>query len=371
MADKRLIAPEYTNSQVAHAGNMVRKGRITDHCEKIIENWRSSHNHVLNTWWVILFHRIQKLNIDATAGQRLKRRSTIYDKLTNRPEMPGMSLRRMYDIAGCRVVFDNEEDLYFFRESILTESRFKHKYMKQYHKDYIRSPKDSGYRGVHDIFSYKSDIGRPEKWNGLYVEIQYRTKYQHAWATAVEVADVIKKSRTKFSDKADAKQNEFFKYASEIIARVYENHTSCFPDLSDQEVVNKFKKINNEIQLLDLLHSVNKSNLDFRDKNKKALILRQVTNNGEVHVESEAFKSTSEANSRLYELEKAFPDDNIVLVKADNISDIKNIFRNYFTDSKAFVSCIKEGIKFLSAGKRAPVNRSPRQKQRKQLFLFD
>lgn len=370
MADKRLIAPEYTNSQVAHAGNMVRKGRITDRCEKIIENWRSSHNHVLNTWWVILFHRIQKLKIDATAGQRLKRRNTIYDKLTNRPEMPGMSLRRMYDIAGCRVVFDNEEDLNFFRQSILTESRFKHKYIKQYHKDYIKSPKDSGYRGIHDIFSYKSDFGMPEKWNGLYVEIQYRTKYQHAWATAVEVADIIKKSRTKFSDKADAKQNEFFKYASEIIARAYENHTSCFPNLSDQEVVDKFTQINNEIQLLDLLHSVNNSNVDFKDKNKKAIILRLVTNGDNVHVETEAFKSTSEANSRLYELEKEFPDDNIVLVKADNINDIKNIFRNYFTDSKAFVTYIKHGIKFLSAGKR-PLFDKTNKKHTQQMFLLD
>lgn len=370
MADKRLIAPEYTNSQVAHAGDMVRKGRITEHCEKIIENWRSSHNHVLNTWWVILFHRIQKLKVNATAGQRLKRRSTIYDKLTNRPEMPGMSLRRMYDIAGCRVVFDNEEDLYFFRESILTESRFKHKYMKQYHKDYIRFPKDSGYRGVHDIFSYKSDVGRPEKWNGLYVEIQYRTKYQHAWATAVEVADIIKKSRTKFSDKTDAKQNEFFKYASEIIARVYENRTSCFPNLSDQEVVDKFTQINNKIQLLELLHSVNSNNLDFKDKNKKAIILRLISNGTSVSVESEAFKSTSEANSRLYELEKEFPEDNIVLVKADNINDIKNIFRNYFTDSKAFVTYIKAGITMLSAGKRM-LPSTTLKKHIKQMFFLD
>lgn len=370
MADKRLIAPEYTNSQVAHAGDMVRKGHITEHCEKIIENWRSSHSHILNTWWVILFHRIQKLNIHATAGQRLKRRNTIYDKLTNRPEMPGMSLRRMYYIAGCRVVFDNEEDLNFFRHSILTESRFKHKYMKRYHKDYISAPKNSGYRGIHDIFSYKSDVGRPENWNGLYVEIQYRTKYQHAWATAVEVADIIKKSRTKFSDKTDAKQNEFFKYASEIIARVYENQTSCFPNLSDQDVVDKFTQINNEIQLLELLHSVNKNNLDFKDKNKKAIILRLITEGTDVSVASEAFKSTSEANSRLYELEKEFPEDNIVLVKADNINDIKTIFRNYFADSKAFVTYIKAGIKLLSVGKQMSPNTAS-QKRLAQLFLLD
>lgn len=357
MADKRLIYPIYTNSQVARAGDAVRRGRVTEHSEKVIENWRSSHNHVLNTWWVILFHRIQKLKMSATPGQRLKRRNTIYDKLTNRPEMPGMSLRRMHDIAGCRVVFENEEDLYYFRNSILIESRFKHKYIKRQHKDYIAHPKESGYRGVHDVFAYKSDVGRPEKWNGLYVEIQYRTKFQHAWATAVEVADILKKSRTKFSDKADEKQNIFFQYASEIIARVYEGRTSCFPDLSNEELVSGFESVNKETQLLNLLRSVNHSKMHLKDKSKKAIILRLITNNLKVSVVTEGFNSTSEAQSRLYELEKEFPDDNIVLVKADNINDIKNIFRNYFTDSKAFVTLIDNGLNFLNAGKQYVPNK--------------
>ena len=53
-------------------------------------------------------------------------------------------------------------------------------------KDYIESPKESGYRGVHLVYRYRSP--RNETYNGLLIEIQLRTRLQHAWATAVETA---------------------------------------------------------------------------------------------------------------------------------------------------------------------------------------
>ena len=96
------------------------------------------------------------------------------------------------------------------------------------YKDYITNPKESGYRGIHDVYAYQSKKGydRSDKWNGLLVEIQYRTIYQHAWATAVEVADYLTNCRAKFSQ-GNSDQQEFFRYASEIIARAYENRVSC------------------------------------------------------------------------------------------------------------------------------------------------
>lgn len=60
-------------------------------------------------------------------------------------------------------------------------------------------PKMDGYRGIHDVYEYdvRSDYG--VMWNGLLIEIQYRTLLQHSWATAVEVAGLLTHNNPKFS----------------------------------------------------------------------------------------------------------------------------------------------------------------------------
>ena len=350
-ADSSLISPKYSKTQVNNAGEHVRSKKLTEEDEKIIENWRSSHNHVLNTWLVILIHRIAREKIPAITGQRLKRKNTIYDKL-QRPDTHAMSLARMYDIAGCRVVFDNMEDLEDFRESMLNNSRFLHKRIKKYHKNYIKNPRSSA-------------------WDGLFIEIQYRTKYQHAWSTAVEVADIVRKSRTKFSDSAYADQNRFFQYASEIIARVYENSTSCCPELSDEELVEEFKALERQLNLLKVFKSIKVIQPEIEDNDKRALIIRLHIDNDEPVVTTIPFISTSEDNIKLYELEKEYPEDDIVLVKADKISSIRNIFKNYFTDTIDFIKYIEHGIIALKKGKRLTDIKTNRQRKRRQLLLFE
>lgn len=370
--DKRLIYPEYTKSHVHKAGEAVRNGKITPETEKVIENWRSSHNHILNTWLVIFIKRIQKEVFRAVVGQRLKRKNTIYDKL-KRPETNKMSLERMYDIAGCRIVLNTLGDLYDFRNSILHNTRIYHQRIKKYHKDYISAPKNSGYRGIHDVYAYKSDPRRSDNWNGLFIEIQYRTKYQHAWATAVEIADIIKHSRTKFSDVADAEQNTYFKYASEIIARVYEGGKSCCPDLSDEDLVKSFSNLEKKLNMLKILKSMDVLKLEVPDSYKRALIIRLYSEDDKIQIETYTFKSNAAASKQLFEIEKEHPNDDTVLVKSDKVGSIKNIFKNYFIDAGDFVEYIKNGIDVLKCGKRL-IDVEPdsvRQRKAKQLSLFE
>lgn len=370
--DKRLIFPEYTKAQVRKAGELVRKGGSTSETEKIIENWRSSHNHILNTWLVIFINRIQKEKFKAVVGQRLKRKNTIYDKL-KRPETNKMSLERMYDIAGCRIVLNTLGDLYCFRNSIIHNSRFLHKRIQKYCKDYITNPKESGYRGIHDIYAYKSDPRRPNNWNGLFVEIQYRTKYQHAWATAVEIADIIKHSRTKFSDVADAEQNDYFRYASEIIARVYENSISCCSGLSDDELIKNFMVLENKLHILRILKSMDVLKLNIPSNYKRALIIRLYSEAEKINIEVYTFRSNADAGKRLFEIEREHPNDDIVLVKSDKVSSIKNIFKNYFIDAGDFVEYMRKALEALQKGKTLTDVEadSSHGRKNKQLVLFE
>ena len=62
-------------------------------------------------------------------------------------------LARMDDIAGCRLIFRHTKDLDSFRDEF-HRARFKHKMRNDLDKyDYIKRPKPTGYRGVHDVYA--------------------------------------------------------------------------------------------------------------------------------------------------------------------------------------------------------------------------
>jgi ppGpp synthetase/RelA/SpoT-type nucleotidyltranferase len=168
--------PERSRKQVTKAGLRIGKGEETYEDIVTLEKWRASHAYVINTFQANL--RGRSRGSDIVVGTRLKRRATILNKLKRFPEM---QLGRMHDIAGCRVIFPTLDKLIKFREDFHS-ARFSH---NRGHPDddrwnYLNHPKDDGYRGVHDVYEYnvKSETGIA--FNGLLIEIQYRTLMQHS-----------------------------------------------------------------------------------------------------------------------------------------------------------------------------------------------
>ena len=188
----------YSKNELDRAGERIRAGSGTSNDLAMLDNWRASHLYVLNTFQSSLrFRRARSPGGDAiTIAQRLKRRPTIIDKLGREQ---GMSLARMHDIAGCRLIFPDIQSLDRFRGGVLS-SRAAHELVGGNDRyNYIDNPKSSGYRGIHDVYKYNVGSTGGVKWNGLRVEIQYRTSVQHAWATAVEISDIVNATRLKFS----------------------------------------------------------------------------------------------------------------------------------------------------------------------------
>lgn len=334
----RGIFPNYSKTQVNKAGKAVRDGNASLEQILIIENWRASHTHILNTFQANLRRRVKGKRV--VFAQRLKRRDTIFDKL-QREE--GMSLARMHDIAGCRLIFDSIKTLKSFRDDF-HKAKFSHirKNINADDYNYIISPKISGYRGIHDVYEYVgSKTG--SKWNGLLIEIQFRTKYQHAWATAVEIAGSVTENQPKFN-KGDERHKEFFRLASEMIARVYEKETSCFPELSNAVLIEQFTKLESEIHLLRTLEGINTVNTQI-SKGRNVILVFSETNKT---VKAYAFNNPSLAIRNYFELEKTSSHgDDIVLVRADTSDNIRNAFRNYFSDAKDFVAYMKKAIQVI------------------------
>lgn len=336
----RDIFPAYSKSRVNNAGKAVRQGKASEQDFLVIENWRASHTHVLNTFQANLRGRTKNENI--IVAQRLKRRTTIFDKLARED---GMALARMHDIAGCRLIFENVKQLNLFRKKF-HDARFDHR-RKNAENDgynYILTPKASGYRGIHDVYEYVGSKGG-KKWDGLLIEIQYRTKFQHAWATAVEIAGSITENQPKFN-KGDQRHKDFFRMASEMIARVFENEKSCLPDITNKQLAKNFLSLEKEIHLLRTLEGLNSVNTHISQGRNVILKFSEKDQS----LQAFTFNDPVLAVEHYFALEQSSTEfDDIVLVRADTNESIRNAFRNYFSDAKDFVAFIKQSIGVLKS----------------------
>jgi len=332
--------PGGSKSRVNRAGNNIRNGMATWQDYHVLEEWRSAHRAVLNTFQAILRNRTRGTNI--TVAQRHKRRITIIDKLKR---YPSMQLARMDDVAGCRLIFDDIDSLYAFREKF-HKSRFHHKIKNHIDKyDYIKNPKRSGYRGVHDVYSYDVNSIAGRHLKGLLIEIQYRTKIQHAWATAVEVVGYITTSQPKFQ-RGDTRYQDAMALASEIIARSCENSHGPFPDIDNKNLVRRYLELDDELNLLNRLRGLNEADAEVTSRKNILLI---ISPDGELDTKS--FRSGVEALRNLFELEKRHPDFDIVLVKADAPEDVRFAFKNYFSDTRDFVGLLEKACTDLSGSR--------------------
>ncbi|MDR0788260.1 MAG: RelA/SpoT domain-containing protein [Gemmatimonadota bacterium] len=331
------IFPGGSKKRVTRAGDAVRSGTPSPDDLAVIEEWRAAHRPVLNTFQAILRGRLRGRNV--IVAQRHKRKNTIFDKLTR---LPGMQLARMDDVAGCRLIFRNIKDLSRFRKEF-HNAPFNHKMRNDPDKyDYIVCPKRTGYRGIHDVYEYdvKSNSGRALK--GLYIEIQYRTLVQHAWATAVEVVGFITESQPKF-EKGDGRYHQAMAYASEILARAHERLNGPFPELTDRILLQEFLALDRELGLMQTLRGLNQAKREISAKKNSILIFNS---NGQLEVRS--FRDATDALRELFELEKAMPESDIVLVRADSSEDVRTAFRNYFNDAQEFVRLMDSACAKLS-----------------------
>ena len=178
-----------SKSKVDKAGALLSRPKSwvdnddLDNALEIINNFRGAHSMPLLVFRVDLSDRARKVDVTATVAQRLKRLPSIQAKLS---KLSTMRLTQMEDIGGCRAVVRNVGMVRRLAK-IYATSRTKHKPLHLV--DYVQTPRETGYRGIHLIYSYFSD-SKPA-CNGLKIEIQLRSRQQHAWATAVETVETF------------------------------------------------------------------------------------------------------------------------------------------------------------------------------------
>ncbi len=277
-------------------------------------------------------------------AQRHKRKNTVFDKLLRQPEM---SLARMDDIAGCRLIFPSIQTLHKYRNALQKENlghRLKNPKDKY---DYIFKPKKNGYRGIHDVYEYCASGPTGKYLSGLFVEVQYRTYVQHAWATANEVLSTVTDSQPKF-DKGDERILQAMKLASEILARAHESSKGPLPTTDDKTLVKEFIRLDKELDLIKTLRSLHPNPGHGIPVSNVILIYKKTP----PELDIRDYATASDAINELFQIENDHPDWDVVLVRAASAQFVRTAFKNYFSDVRDFIDLIEKGCSILAQSKK-------------------
>lgn len=345
------VSPVYARETFNAAGNALigndTQGLGMEQALGIINNWRASHSFPLNALHVTLRGRAKKVDVNALTAQRLKRLSSIEAKLRRFPEM---KLTQMQDIGGCRAVVKDvaevEKLIAAYRTGVAKNPKKRHAFLSE--KDYINHPKSDGYRSHHLVYRYHSRARKHAAYNGLKIEIQVRTKLQHAWATAVEIISTFTGQALK-SNVGDEDWKRFFKLmSSEIAAR---EKRPLVPDTptDHNELVEELRRL---VEKLDVQNTINGWGtgvkvISEREKSAHTYLLildskkRVITHIGFTK------QQMPEAQRRYLAAETDNADKpwiQAVLVSVDSVSALRRAYPNYYLDSVAFSQAISRAI---------------------------
>lgn len=329
--------PRYSKKQINYAGKIISDQELTFGDRRqvldIINNWRASHAYPLQ----IITSNLRKNNPNALVVQRLKRLDSIIGKLER---FPDMDLYRMEDLGGCRVIVDSIDDVYQTVERY-KNSRIRHQLIRE--RDYIQNPKDSGYRSYHVVYKFHSDTKDTYNQN-MRLEIQFRTKLQHMWATALETMGVYTKTALKAS-MGDEDVLRFFVLVSSVFAKM--ENTSVCPDTPDDynQLIDEIRSIDMKLNIVSRLSALSvaiRYTNEKYDKGRGYYLLQLNFDKKLLNVNKFSTNKIELATS-IYDKIEALnnPKLDAVLVSATSFDTLKAAYPNYFSDITEFVTMMR------------------------------
>ncbi|WP_024348474.1 RelA/SpoT domain-containing protein [Lacrimispora indolis] len=331
--------PVYSKSEINKAGSTVANPNIFPEerhaALEVLNNWRSSHAYPLQ----VISSNLRRTNPNAIVVQRLKRLESIIGKLERFPEM---NLYRMQDLGGCRVIVDNIDQVY---EALNRYKNSRIRHILKRENDYIKNPKTSGYRSYHIVYQFQSDTKETYNKNML-IEVQFRTKLQHMWATAVEMMGIYTKSQLKASI-GNKDILRFFVLVSSVFCTM--ENMPVVPNTSDDlyELIKEIKDIDEKHNIVSRLSAlsvaINHVNKNANLKRNGYYVLQ--LNYGKKLLKVNSFsKSQVELATNVYNKIEGLnnPDLDVVLVSATSFDALKAAYPNYFTDISGFVDMMRK-----------------------------
>ncbi len=357
------VVPLYPRSAVDRAGNMLvniesfpvhRQLQLIDESVAVINNWRSSHRYPLNAIQVAVRQRALQVDPHAVIPQRLKRMPAIENKLRLQS---GMQLSRMHDIGGCRAIVADVASVRRVVElcqaAAAKNSQRRAKLAKKY--DYLDGdspgPKPDGYRGVHLVYQYRSDSEALKVFNGLKIEVQVRSRLQHAFATAVETASIFTKQPIKSirANLDDVRWRYFFALMGNAFA--VREDTTPIPGVPHEktQLADEISKLATELAVETVLSGWGDTveQLSGQRLNARTFLLlldAEAKTTSVIGYTQQDAPKTDEEYLRIEKQFKGSESQQVVWVSAESIEALRIGYPNFYLDTRAFLAAMNQAI---------------------------
>lgn len=262
-----------------------------------------------------------------------------------------MQLYQMQDIGGCRAILSDVTLAQRLSKEKYEKARLKHKFIKK--KDYIMNPKSDGYRGIHLIYSYKSDKKKTQ-YDGLLVEVQIRSRLQHSWATAVETVGFFTRQAIKSSE-GSPEWIEFFKILSSAFATMENCPTVPNTPTDKKELFTLIAQKEKELKVITKIKqwaaTMRTFDEDTLKKGAKLFLLELNIKDENLRIIAYTEKEEQIALDMYARLEKEHAGNkeyDVVLAGVDEAHDLKKAYPNYYVDMDEFVQTLESIIKEAS-----------------------
>lgn len=333
---------KYSRSKIEKAGKVIAKyaDSTTEYNEyiPIVDNWRAAHALPLDKITMIVNNCLeasQGINV----VQRLKRLDSIIGKLQRKNNT---GLYRMQDLGGCRVIVPEIKDIYKIVDT-LKNSLIHNGHEVYKEDDYLIKPREiSGYRSYHMVVKYHEE---DTSYDGMFVEIQVRTKLEHCWATAVEIMDATTNETLKVGT-GKKEYMYFFKLVSALFSIAEETTIVDGIEKDKHKIVDEIYRIDKEESVREKLTAYNKAISFTGDYPLEADYFLLITDMRKRTISASPYRN-SDINEAIvrYQYEESRKQINhcdVVLVAAKSFEIIRECYPNYFKDASAFLLRVNE-----------------------------
>jgi hypothetical protein len=336
----------YSMNDVRRSGERLREDLAFDEANlsgnedvlqvfRVANSYRDSHVYPMRSIRLSIEHRMRMLKAGGLTAARPKRMSSIRRKLRSGT----MKLDQMQDLGGCRAIMDNIQGVNVLLDSI--HERFPHSIRREY--PYIMQPKDDGYRSHHIVFEF-CGIGRAAPFNDRRIELQVRTRLQHAWATAVEAVSLYRGEDLKHH-----KGSEDWLRLFELSSAEFAFAEGCpvnplMPEHEDR--VRELKDLNRRIGAANILDDIKNATHyaeNFLFERGRYYLIRYMKDHSVV-VEPyySAVRGSQDLGAIESDIELGDDTSKVVLVEVDKVDKLVDAYPNYFGDVSLFVRNLRQ-----------------------------
>ena len=341
--------PVFSSEKIDWAGGILAAPEASsadrERAVGIVTSWRGMHQFALAHMHQVLVPRVEAVEPKAIVVSRLKRLRTIVEKCSRLPA--GVTLSQMQDVGGIRIIVSDTDAVFALERSLQEDPLFGFEF--EWRNDYITEPKRTGYRSLHRIYCYVGgESPKNNALDGLRIEMQIRSRSQHAWATANEVVGTFRHEDLK-SNRGNAEWRRYFVLAGSVLALARGTPSGPNVPTSPADLRAEFECLETKLRAFERITAYSVTP-QFTSKQKVPSLAGVGYVVIRLNLEARALNITmylpdqfeaAERDYRRFEQEyMGNTDYDILLVFLENVDQFERAYPNYFADTSEFLHSV-------------------------------